>query len=853
MTDKPKIHVFLGAPCPSLVALDVAADTDADADVLEVSRDCKTVALSWDQGRLRPKTDHRGVQVNPDSVEANVPAGQVDGVDVDVDARHSPHPEPGTFAEHSASVFEEDGGNKLISPRSSSTPSDLCAQKEPLQTEKPLSQDYNDNDNDDVHDDADDDDELCPESLQLYLDRCFALGQPQTTSDAQHCSVSLETEYLSVWTKSQALLIKRTTGLPQEPSLPVAGGSPHTPTQTQLTPVISRPSPELYSPRSSPGGQSLGGTLQGSLDVFSELLSPRRQQEGGVMLQRTADGLLCTQGSPVVGHASRQSSQRLVRPSSPSSSSPNQDAAQTPPGQSAHSSPVSPARKKRKLSPSATTTPDRQAAEPRAWGGCVPAGPSTLLARCRAPGVQYSILVAVVHPSHLQEIRMKTGAAAGSSVPLATLVVTDQSDVEMKLVMWRTAAFWVLTVRPGDVLLMTGVKVHEDKWRGETVLQSTYSSRLLNLGPVISNLSPSVPKAVNRRTLGELCAHLRERRPLLLSTPHGGHRDLSTVPYANLQALRPDTLVHAVLRVTHTNMVTAWRDGAQGMSRAAGVQRCVLTVEQADGHQGAVVLWGAALAWLERIDKQKEALWHFRMLLVRQDMTSRLLELHSTPWGSCEPLPPGDSRRAEFLKPSQTKSKTSTSCVEIDLRTLLSQKYTGDVELRAQITGFQFQGSPSQQHAWRVMDSTFSPERILEVVSGDVTFTGCGRCAVELDTDDNGIYRPCYPCLPHTTVKQYYRPVVLTVKEGELQVCVQVPPPLVQKVLLNTPPDKLSKSVAPSSDVRLGRVVADRIHWLLSSPRSSLLLMLRSHIQCDENSIPIIQDFLLLDLREAKT
>lgn len=50
---------------------------------------------------------------------------------------------------------------------------------------------------------------------------------------------------------------------------------------------------------------------------------------------------------------------------------------------------------------------------------------------------------------------------------------------------------------------------------------------------------------------------------------------------------------------------SAWSDEAQGISRAAGVQRSVLTVEQADGHQGAVVLWGAALAWLERIQKHK--------------------------------------------------------------------------------------------------------------------------------------------------------------------------------------------------------------------------------------------------------
>ncbi len=69
-------------------------------------------------------------------------------------------------------------------------------------------------------------------------------------------------------------------------------------------------------------------------------------------------------------------------------------------------------------------------------------GPTTLLARCKTHGVRYAILVAVVHPCHLKEVKVKTGASAGTSVPLATLIVTDQSDVEMKVVLWRTAAFW---------------------------------------------------------------------------------------------------------------------------------------------------------------------------------------------------------------------------------------------------------------------------------------------------------------------------------------------------------------------------------------------------------------------------
>lgn len=52
--------------------------------------------------------------------------------------------------------------------------------------------------------------------------------------------------------------------------------------------------------------------------------------------------------------------------------------------------------------------------------------------------------------------QVRSGPSAGATVPLASIVVTDQSGVEMKVVLWRRAAFWVLTVSPGDILLITG-------------------------------------------------------------------------------------------------------------------------------------------------------------------------------------------------------------------------------------------------------------------------------------------------------------------------------------------------------------------------------------------------------------
>lgn len=54
---------------------------------------------------------------------------------------------------------------------------------------------------------------------------------------------------------------------------------------------------------------------------------------------------------------------------------------------------------------------------------------------------------------------------------------------------------WTLSFRRGRHLLyapffLSGLQVNEDRWRGETVLQSTFSSKLLNLGQIAASASP---------------------------------------------------------------------------------------------------------------------------------------------------------------------------------------------------------------------------------------------------------------------------------------------------------------------------------------------------------------------------
>ncbi|XP_062256319.1 shieldin complex subunit 2 isoform X2 [Platichthys flesus] len=793
MCERSKIHVFLGAPPPP--SSDPASVSEA-GDEDGPPAGWRHLELTWTDRRLRP-------------VAAGSSRDEADADRVPDDRTNADQDQDSTEADRTK---ETSGGRARTNCHSNTD------QRKPCSDDHAATSVSRDDESDLEKEDG------CSASVLEYLDVCFPAAQPDPPHRCTPQPVCTSTQYLSTWTLSQALILRgrRSTQSASSPA-------PQTPPQhAQMPASVSSSTPELFSPEpSSPGA---------SAELCSQICSSPKVEEGGVVLQVTADGLLCSQDavSPV----------------------------------------TSPTVKKARLSEDTGT----EAASSRTTAGHQ--GPTTPLVRCHRPGVRYSVLVAVVHPCHLKEVKVKAGPAAGSFVPLASIVVTDQSGIEMKVVLWRRAAFWALTVSPGDVLLITGLQVNEDRWRGETVLQSTFCSKLLNLGH--ASTSPPALQLVDARSLGALWGHLQEHRPLLLSLPRPPPQDLTCLPYTTLRSLRVNTLVHALLRVTRTHIssgesvgglplpetkvcvvqilqilwcvcvcvcVSEWRSEAESCWRSASQSKAVLSVEQPDGHQGTLLLWGAAVGWLPRFNRDRAVVWDFHILLVREGLTSDLPELHSTPWSSVRPLDPADRRAHHFL-PARSNQAGSSCSVELDLETLLSQKYSGDVELRVQVSAFHFQEAPSSQNACGpVLDGSTPVDRVLEALSGDVTYAGCGRCSAELGTDANGIYSPCYPCLPHTAVRRFYRPGVLSVSgRGYGQACVQVPPVPLEKIL-RAPPDKLLRSSAPGSEVKHIQVAADRILTLVSLPKETFTITVRSHFLCDENSAPLRQDLTLLDLQ----
>ncbi|XP_048074620.1 shieldin complex subunit 2 isoform X1 [Ursus arctos] len=225
----------------------------------------------------------------------------------------------------------------------------------------------------------------------------------------------------------------------------------------------------------------------------------------------------------------------------------------------------------------------------------------SLIRNCDSKSRKYNCLVMVLSPCHVKEISIKSGPNSGSKVPLGTILVTDQSGIEKKVSLWRAAAFWALTVFPGDIILLTDVTVYEDHWIGETVLQSTFSSQLLNLGSYSSVQSEEYSNIINDVVLQDLLAYVSSKHSYLRDLPQRQPQKMNSIEFVDLERLQPDILVHAVLRVVDITILTEALYSYRGQKQ----RKVMLTVEQVQGQHYVLVLWGPGAAWYPQLQRKK--------------------------------------------------------------------------------------------------------------------------------------------------------------------------------------------------------------------------------------------------------
>uniref|UniRef100_A0A8D2JKM4 Shieldin complex subunit 2 n=1 Tax=Varanus komodoensis TaxID=61221 RepID=A0A8D2JKM4_VARKO len=391
----------------------------------------------------------------------------------------------------------------------------------------------------------------------------------------------------------------------------------------------------------------------------------------------------------------------------------------------------------------------------------------SLLKDCLCKDQKYTILVTVLHPCHIKEIQIKPGTKWSSNVPIATVVVFDQSEIQRKVVLWRKAAFWSLTVFPGDIVLFKDVIIYENIWVGEMMLQSTFTTQLMNLGSCSTINLNECSHIVDVTILQDLLAYVSSKHAYLQAIPQRQTQTLNNIQHVLLDKLKPDTLVHSIVKIVSIAVLTESAYNFKGESE----RKIILTVEQVKDQHCNLVLWGALTAHYPQLQRKR-----------------------------------GKSLKACI---SQMKFTVPSSPYEV------------------------------------VFDANTSLQQIFSSLAL-ITYVGCAKCGLELQTDDNKIFKQCISCLPFNQVEVFYRPALMNVEDEGYEISIRVVSELMKKMFLNIPAAWLNKAVEPSLDTTYGMIVADLCRSLLTGTRASYLLTIRSHFILDENSYPLEKEFSLL-------
>lgn len=277
MSERPKIHVFLGDLPPSSEARP------------QPPADFKHLKLTWQDGRLRPAAGESG----PDATRADWTT-------------------QGSGPHHLSRHLEDEGPSS--------------------------------------------------DSVFEYLDSCFPTDQADApTGSKANLGVSRlteQTQYLSTWTLSQALILRGRHGMQSAAS----SEKDLQPKDVPAPSSVSSSTPELFSPAPL--------SMEASAELFSQPSLTLRAERGGVVIEATPDGVLCSQDAVQAPLTSRQSPEgkraRLldtVMGAAPEAPSDNGNVAEL---------------------------------------RC----PTTLLNQCTRKTAPYTVLVAVVHPCHLKEVKV---------------------------------------------------------------------------------------------------------------------------------------------------------------------------------------------------------------------------------------------------------------------------------------------------------------------------------------------------------------------------------------------------------------------------------------------------------------
>jgi hypothetical protein len=172
------------------------------------------------------------------------------------------------------------------------------------------------------------------------------------------------------------------------------------------------------------------------------------------------------------------------------------------------------------------------------------------LAECAAmkPESLVHLFALVLQVNSVMEVACKKGPLAGSTVPVASLLLADPTRSCLKLLLWREAASWVERISAGDIIFLKSLRLK--RWQGETVAHTIMYSRVLNLHQPKKSLPQKFVKMVPAGSLESLVEWGKSRHGYLFRDTHPLPSSQRPVHFRSSDQLGVESVVHFRAKLT---------------------------------------------------------------------------------------------------------------------------------------------------------------------------------------------------------------------------------------------------------------------------------------------------------------
>ncbi|CAI8005948.1 Shieldin complex subunit 2 [Geodia barretti] len=172
------------------------------------------------------------------------------------------------------------------------------------------------------------------------------------------------------------------------------------------------------------------------------------------------------------------------------------------------------------------------------------------LAECAAmkPESLVHLFALVLQVNSVMEVACKKGQLAGSTVPVASLLLADPTRSCLKLLLWREAASWVERITAGDIVFLKSLRLK--RWQGETVAHTIMYSRVLNLHQPKKSLPQKFVTVVPAGSLESLVEWGKSRHGYLFRDTHPLPSSQRPVHFRSSDQLGVESVVHFRAKLT---------------------------------------------------------------------------------------------------------------------------------------------------------------------------------------------------------------------------------------------------------------------------------------------------------------